>query len=64
MRALAPPHAAASGQPGVLVEPPPPGVASGRWTVSRTSLAIVGALVIALGVAYVSVRALRARRGA
>lgn len=56
------PSAAAQGAPGVVVEPPPPGAASGRWTVSRTTLSLAGALVLLAGAAYLTVRALRARR--
>lgn len=56
--------AAATGpaDPGVIVEPPPPGVASGRWTVSRTTLTALGALVVTIGFVYFAVRVLVAKR--
>ncbi|MCC6644061.1 MAG: hypothetical protein IT374_00610 [Polyangiaceae bacterium] len=56
------PSAVPPGAPGVVVEPPPPGVASGRWTVSKTTLSVAGALIIVAGAAYVVARIARARR--
>ncbi len=58
MQSPAPSHAS----PGVVVEPPPAGLSSGRWTVTKTTLSIVGALVILAGAAYVVARARWARR--
>jgi hypothetical protein len=49
-------------EPSVRVEAPPPGLASGRFDVPRWAIATLGAIVIAIGVGYVVVRVLRARR--
>lgn len=49
---------------GVIVEPVPPGLASGRFTVPRTVLSAAGAIVIVIGVVYFTVRALTARKKA
>lgn len=55
-------NSAGPGDPGVVVEPPPPGVASGRWTVSKTTLSIAGALVVLIGTVYFVIRALAAKK--
>jgi hypothetical protein len=53
----------AQGQPGVRVEGPPPGLASGRYDVPRWSIIALGTVIVLAGCVYLVVRVLRSRRG-
>ena len=46
-------------QPGVKIEGPPPGLASGRYDVPRAAIAAVAAVIVAVGLGYTLVRLIR-----
>lgn len=49
-------------EPGVHVEGPPAGLPSGRFTVPQWSIAVAGALVVILGLAWVGYRLVGLRK--
>lgn len=49
-------------QPSYRVEGPPPGLARGRWEVDRTIIAILGAAILVLGLAYFFTRIYRRKK--
>jgi len=48
-------------QPGVKVEGPPPGAASGRFDVPRWAIGVLGGTIIGLGVLYLVIRLIATR---
>jgi hypothetical protein len=49
-------------QPGVKIEGPPPGLASGRYDVPRPAIVAVAVVIVVIGLGYTLVRLVRRQK--